>query len=181
MRRGNFHRAEWRNAAFVGAALAAALLIIAAFFDPKAAAAGWLVGFAFWAQILVGSLTLIMIHRLTSGRWGEIIAPAIAPAAATLPLLILLAVPLFIAMPKTLSVAAAAVRDQTRCTVILFERAVFRRTQRIGASWLVGAGAVAAARERTARPASRGARSGFPCARHFKRIDRLVSVARSAV
>lgn len=100
MRRGNFHRAEWRNAAFVGAALAAALLIVAAFFDPKAAAAGWLVGFAFWAQILIGSLTLIMVHRLTSGRWGEIVAPATAPAAATLPLLILLAVPLFIAMGK---------------------------------------------------------------------------------
>ena len=24
----------------------------------------------------VGSLTLIMIHRLTGGRWGEVIAPA---------------------------------------------------------------------------------------------------------
>ena len=30
----------------------------AAVFDAKVAAAGWLVGFAFWAQILLGSLTL---------------------------------------------------------------------------------------------------------------------------
>ena len=97
---GNFQRAKLRNAAFVGAALAAVLLVIAVYLNPKAAAGGWLVGFAFWAQILVGSLTLTMIHRLTSGRWGEIIAPAIVPAAAALPLLILLAVPLFIAIPK---------------------------------------------------------------------------------
>jgi len=88
-----------RVALFVGAAVAAAALIVAAIFDPKVAAAGWLVGFTFWAQILVGSLTLIMIHRLTSGRWGEIIAPAIEPAAAAVPLLLLLAIPLFIAIP----------------------------------------------------------------------------------
>ena len=64
--------------------LAAALLVGAALLDPKAAAAGWLVGFAFWSQMLVGSLTLMMIHRLTGGRWG-MIAPAIVPAAAALP------------------------------------------------------------------------------------------------
>jgi hypothetical protein len=83
----------------VGAALAAAGLVIAALFDPKAAAAGWLVGFAFWSQVLIGSLLLLMIHRLTAGRWGEIIAPALLPAAASIPLLFLLAVPLFVAIP----------------------------------------------------------------------------------
>jgi hypothetical protein len=94
MRRRDMHRVAW-----FGAALAAALLIIAAAFDAKAAAAGWLVGFTFWAQILVGSLTLIMIHRLTGGRWGELAAPVIEPAAAAVPVLIVLVVPLFIAIP----------------------------------------------------------------------------------
>jgi hypothetical protein len=92
-------RIDLRNAALVGAAWAAVLLIAAALLEPKVAAAGWLVGFAFWAQILVGSLTLIMIHRLTGGRWGEIAAPVIEPAAAAVPLLILLAIPLFISIP----------------------------------------------------------------------------------
>jgi hypothetical protein len=86
-------------AMFVGAGVAAAALIVAAAFDPKVAAAGWLVGFTFWAQILVGSLTLIMIHRLTGGRWGEIIAPVMMPTAAAVPLLILLVIPLLIAIP----------------------------------------------------------------------------------
>ena len=74
-------------------------LIVAAIFDPKIAAAGWLVGFAFWGQILIGSLTLVMIHRLTSGRWGELIAPVSETATAAVPVLIVLAVPLFIAIP----------------------------------------------------------------------------------
>ena len=40
-----------------------------------------------------------MIHRLTGGRWGEIAAPVIEPAAAAVPLLVVLAIPLFIAIP----------------------------------------------------------------------------------
>ena len=89
-------RTEWRTATFIGAAFSGALLIVAAVLIPRAAAAGWLIGFCFWAQILVGSLTLIMIHRLTGGRWGEIAAPAIEPAVAAVPVLCLLALPLFI-------------------------------------------------------------------------------------
>lgn len=84
---------------FGGSAIAAVCLIAAASFDPKAAAAGWLVGFAFWSQIAAGSLLLLMIHRLTGGRWGEMIAPVLVPMTACLPLLLLFAVPLFIAIP----------------------------------------------------------------------------------
>jgi hypothetical protein len=92
-------RVDWRAVTLAGAAALAAVLIAFALLDPKSAAAGWLVGFAFWSQILVGSLTLIMIHRLTGGRWGLVLAPAIEPAAAALPLLLALAVPLFVALP----------------------------------------------------------------------------------
>ena len=87
------------GAALVAAAWVAVLLVVAAVFGAKAVAAGWLIGFAFWAQILVGSLTLLMIHRLTGGRWGELAAPIIGPTAAAMPMLIVLAIPLFIAIP----------------------------------------------------------------------------------
>src|SRR5690349_21831753 len=93
------HRVAWRDAAFVGALWLGLALVVFAIFRPHAVAAGWLIGFSFWAQILIGSLTLIMIHRLTSGRWGEIIAPVLEPAAAAVPLLLVLAVPVFIAIP----------------------------------------------------------------------------------
>jgi hypothetical protein len=92
-------RKAMAGAAFVAAAWIGVLVAITAVFDAKAAAAGWLIGFSFWAQILVGSLTLLMIHRLTGGHWGELAAPAIVPAAAAVPLLIVIALPLFVAIP----------------------------------------------------------------------------------
>jgi hypothetical protein len=88
-----------RIAIFIGAAAALAAVVGCAIISPGAAAAGWLVGFVFWAQVLVGSLSLVMIHRLTSGGWGEIIAPVVEPATAMVPLLFLLAVPVFLAIP----------------------------------------------------------------------------------
>jgi hypothetical protein len=84
---------------FVLAAIAAVGMVIVAVFAPRTAAAGWLVGFVFWSQIPVGSLMLLMIHRLTGGRWGEALYPAVAPAARFVPLLFLLIVPVFIAIP----------------------------------------------------------------------------------
>ena len=38
----------------------------------------------------IGSLALLMIHRLTGGRWGEALEPLLRPLALTLPLLLLL-------------------------------------------------------------------------------------------
>jgi hypothetical protein len=81
------------------AAIATAGMAIVAFFAPRTAAAGWLAGFVFWSQIPVGSLLLMMIHRLTGGRWGEALYPAFASAAGAVPLLFLLIVPVFIAIP----------------------------------------------------------------------------------
>jgi hypothetical protein len=88
-----------RTAFLIGAAIAGVLLIASAIHDPAVAAAGWLIGFVFWMQILLGSLILILIHRLTSGRWGEVIANVVGPSSAAMPLLIVLAIPLFVAMP----------------------------------------------------------------------------------
>jgi hypothetical protein len=87
------------GAMLIAAAWIGVLLIVTAVFDATDVATGWLIGFTFWAQILLGSLTLTMIHRLTGGRWGEIAAAAIAPTAAATPLLIVLVLPLFVAIP----------------------------------------------------------------------------------
>jgi hypothetical protein len=88
-----------QGAARLGAGAAVVAIIIAAAIDQKAAAAGWLVGFAFWSQVLIGCLALTMIHRLTSGRWGEIVAPVLTPTAAAVPLLLILVIPIFAAIP----------------------------------------------------------------------------------
>jgi hypothetical protein len=83
----------------IGASTAMAGLVAVATFAPRTAAAGWLVGFVLWSQIPVGSLVLMMIHRLTGGRWGEALHPAFASAARFVPLLFVLIVPIFIAIP----------------------------------------------------------------------------------
>jgi hypothetical protein len=78
---------------------AAGGMAIVAIFAPRIAAAGWLVAFVLWSQIPLGSLMLMMIHRLTGGRWGEALYPTFARAARLVPLLFLLIVPVFIAIP----------------------------------------------------------------------------------
>jgi hypothetical protein len=74
-------------------------VVICAFVGPKMAAAGWLVGFLFWSAIAIGSLLLMMIRRLTGGRWGDVIRPDLERSAATIPLLVVLIIPLFVAIP----------------------------------------------------------------------------------
>jgi hypothetical protein len=74
-------------------------LVMTATFAPGTAGAGWLVGFVLWSQIPVGSLVLMMIHRLTGGRWGDALHPAFASAARFLPLLFVLILPVFVAIP----------------------------------------------------------------------------------
>lgn len=49
-------------------------------------ARGWLVAWLVWSAVPVGSLVLMLIHRVTGGRWGEALAPALRPAAALMPL-----------------------------------------------------------------------------------------------
>jgi hypothetical protein len=89
---------QWRLLLLAAAVLVAAILVALAMAAPKTAAAGWLTGFAFWSEVPVGSLVLLMIHRLTGGRWGRSLRPVLEPAAALTPLLFLLAIPIVVAI-----------------------------------------------------------------------------------
>ena len=92
------HRQRLRGLVVEAGIAAVGGMAIVAGFAPRIAAAGWLVGFVFWSQIPVGSLMLLMIHRLTGGRWGEALYPAFAPATRFVPLLFLLILAVFIAI-----------------------------------------------------------------------------------
>ncbi len=61
---------------------------------PGPALQGWLIAFAFWSAPSVGALNLLLVERLTGGRWGEAFAAELAPAARATPVLLLLAAPL---------------------------------------------------------------------------------------
>jgi hypothetical protein len=81
------------------AAVAAAAMIVIAIFSPRQAAGGWLLAFPYVAAFPLGSLALLMIHRLTGGRWGEALEPVLRPLALTAPLLVLLVIPVLVAAP----------------------------------------------------------------------------------
>ena len=88
-----------RSALAVVAGFSALALVGFAFHAPRQAAAGWLMAFAFLSAIPLGSLALLMVHRLTGGCWGESLRPALEPAAACTVLLAALLVPVFVALP----------------------------------------------------------------------------------
>ncbi len=57
------------------------------------AIAGWIVGLLFWLGIALGAFSLLAVHAVTGGRWLDTLRPVLAPATATLPLFVLLALP----------------------------------------------------------------------------------------
>jgi hypothetical protein len=59
---------------------------------------GWLLGFAIWSSIPIGSMTLLLIHRLTGGRWGLAAAPVLRPTAAMMPMVVLAFVPVLVGL-----------------------------------------------------------------------------------
>jgi hypothetical protein len=54
----------------------------------------YLVGWVFWTGIAVGCLALAMLHQLSGGQWGVVIRRPLEAAVRTLPLLLVLFVPL---------------------------------------------------------------------------------------
>lgn len=81
------------------AAITAAALVIVALFAPREAAAGWLIAFCYVSAFPLGGLALLMIHRLTGGRWGEALEPFLRPLVQSTPLLLLFVIPVLVASP----------------------------------------------------------------------------------
>jgi hypothetical protein len=52
-----------------------------------------------WSAIPIGALALTMLHRLTGGRWGEVLAGTLAAARCTLPFTALLFLPVALGVP----------------------------------------------------------------------------------
>lgn len=63
---------------------------------PRTVMLAYLVGYLFWVGIAVGCVSLIMLHHLTGGNWGLVIRRPLESGAATLPLMALLFLPLWL-------------------------------------------------------------------------------------
>ncbi|MGH6876205.1 MAG: hypothetical protein ACREHV_02375, partial [Rhizomicrobium sp.] len=84
---------HWPSLLLAAAGLAA---FIAGYdFWPRMAAAGWLIAFVFSAGIVLGSLGLSLISRITGGAWYDALAPASASASLLVPALLIAILPVF--------------------------------------------------------------------------------------
>jgi len=79
----------------LGIAAAGLLLCAAALFlVPVIVFAGWLTAALFALGFPLGAMSVLMIHGLTGGRWGEVMRPPLRAMVATLPLALILLLPL---------------------------------------------------------------------------------------
>jgi hypothetical protein len=88
-----------RRALAVGvvASIAAAAGAVA---DPVQFYRSYLVAWLFWFGLGLGSLAIVLLHRMTGGSWGFAIRRLLESGMRTLPLLALLFVPIAVGMPR---------------------------------------------------------------------------------
>jgi hypothetical protein len=70
------------------------LLVVGFFIDRAQFFQSYLFAFSFWAGISLGSLALLMLQHLTGGGWGLVIRRVLEASTRTLPLILLLFVPI---------------------------------------------------------------------------------------
>ena len=88
----------------------------------------WLLGFIFWAGIGIGAIGLIILQYLTGGAWGVVIRRTIEAASRTLPVIILLFLPIGAGLTRIYEWTHFPADDPT-----MLQRGVF---QTPGAWWL---------------------------------------------
>lgn len=98
--------ADWRRLRIVSAVAGGAGLAGAAagaFLSPATFASSWLAAWLFWLALGLGALVMAMLHRVTGGGWGDGLEPVLSAAARTLPLMILLSLPIFLSIHELYS------------------------------------------------------------------------------
>ncbi|KAA3450599.1 hypothetical protein C7I87_11045 [Mesorhizobium sp. SARCC-RB16n] len=78
----------------VVAAVGLLLCGVGFFLDPRTTFAGWLAMSLFVVGLPLGAMTVLMVHGLTGGRWGDALRPPLRALVATLPVALLLFLPI---------------------------------------------------------------------------------------
>src|SRR5690554_703180 len=84
-----------RGALLVGLA-GLALVLVGFLIDRRQAAFSYLAAFAFWLSLALGALIFVMIHHAMNSSWFVVLRRPAEAAAATIPLLILLFLPILV-------------------------------------------------------------------------------------
>jgi len=102
-----------RTRALIVGVVFAVLLIFGAFLNRPAFFRAFLVGFVFWIGITLGSLALLCLQHLTGGVWGVVIRRVLEAATRTLPVMLLLFVPIAIGLKQIYPWTSAEVMGST--------------------------------------------------------------------
>jgi hypothetical protein len=80
--------------AFILGALFLLISAVGAAIDAKQFYRSYLLGYLFWIGIALGSFAIVMLHHMVGGRWGFAIRRLLESATRTIPVMLLLIVPL---------------------------------------------------------------------------------------
>jgi hypothetical protein len=89
-----------RQGSLIIAGVGLVLCLVGAFFSPEQFWQSYLLAYVFWLQFPLGCLAMVMLHHLVGGRWGVAIRRFLETGAMTLPLMVVLFVPLLFGLNK---------------------------------------------------------------------------------
>ena len=87
---------RWRTLALGVGGVALIIWAVGLYFDKEQALLSWLLGFIFWGGIGIGCLGVLMLQYLTGGAWGIVIRRILEAGTRTLPVIVLMFIPLAI-------------------------------------------------------------------------------------
>ncbi|PYQ45735.1 MAG: hypothetical protein DMF77_03375 [Acidobacteria bacterium] len=99
--------------AFVGGAAGLIASLMGALVSPTQFFHSYLFAFLFWNGIALGCLSLLMIQHLTGGRWGLAIRRLLEAGTRTVPVLVLLFLPVVLGLKRIYPWAGSAQSDPT--------------------------------------------------------------------
>ena len=82
----------------IAGGIGAVLCLLGLFLSPAYFFRAWLVGWVYWMGVTLGCLAISMLHHMTRGAWGLVVRRVLEAASRTLPVLLILFVPLVFGM-----------------------------------------------------------------------------------
>jgi hypothetical protein len=89
-----------RQGGLIVAGLGLVLCLVGAFFSLEQFWQSYLLAYIFWLEFSLGCLAILMLHHLVGGRWGFVIRRCLETGAMTLPLMVVLFVPLLFGLNR---------------------------------------------------------------------------------
>ena len=89
-----------QHTSLIAGAIGLGLCLVGAFLSPEQFFRSYLFAYLFWIGIALGSFGIVMLHHLTGGGWGFVIRRLLESGTRTLPLMVVLFVPLLFGLSE---------------------------------------------------------------------------------